>query len=407
MRSNILGRLLLLALISLNPGKSGSQHLTGIPTDGFLAAESMKCDGKTDDTPAFNALIAGAFSDSGPPQAPVELQTIQLPAGKCRFASAPNIIPAGIKIAGSNGNRNGTWLIADYNEANHQNGFLTWDGSFRAAGGGLGGGLEHVHISKGSAKTGGTAIRLIGVNDDHRAGFMMFNDLYINSVFGAPGYWHHHFVADGTCCTAQGSNGIRDIILSNFYFGQSKSPQDGESILILNAVHAYLTNGLVFASEHGGIRISGLDGTDNRMSHDVLITNVNILGSLYIGNTDGIVYSGWLAGKLTTTNPSRNCFISGVIEGSVSNAGRCGIITNDRISVAGPIGTTDDDSAGILTMQNGSATRYFSHKFQTPPVCTASDNQEAFPVRVMVFPDRLTVKGHGNHKISYICVARE
>src|SRR5207237_3039023 len=163
---------------------------------------------------------------------------------------------------------------------------------------------DNVHISIRSAQPGGTAIRLIGINDDHRAGFMMFNDLYINSVFGSPGDWHHHFFADGSCCTAQRSNGIRDIILSNFYFGQSKSPQDGESILILNTVHAYLTNGLVFASGHGGIRISGLDGTDNRMSHDVLITTVNILGSIYIGDRDGIVDDGSLAGMVSATNHS-------------------------------------------------------------------------------------------------------
>jgi len=407
MQRNLFRYLLLVFLVfvaAFGLSSAYSQSASPVSRLRILSAKNMKCDGNTDDTPAFNTLISRAVSGNGPAQAPVELRTIQLPTGKCRFASAPRVIPAGIKIIG-NGNRNGTWLIADYNESNHQNGFLTWDGSFRLLGGGAGGGLEHLHISKGSGKVGGTAIRIAGIDDGHRASFMVFDDLYINSAFGAPGYWHHHLIADGRCCTAEGSNGIRDIILNNFHFGQSKPP-DGASILIFNGVHFYITNGLIFASDGGGIRISGQDGADNHMSHDILITNVNILGTLYIEHADGIVYSGWLAGQLTTAD-SKNCFISGVIQGAIANAGGCAIVTTDLISTSGPIQTNDDDFAGTLVMHNGNATHHFNHKFHIPPVCIASDNQAASPVRVTVDIDGLTVSGQDNHQISYICIARE
>jgi hypothetical protein len=372
---------------------------------GIVHADSMKCDGKSDDTAAFNLLISSAVSDVGPAAAPIELQTLQLPGGKCRFASAPKFIPAGIKILG-NANRNGTWLIADYNEVAPQNGFLTWDGSFRAMGSGLGGGLQHVHISKGSGKTGGTAIKLVGSDDNHRAGFMLFEDIFINSVFGAAGFWHHHFIIDGSCCTTNGSNGVRDIILNDFHFGQSEPPQTGDSILIRNAVHVYLSNGLIFTSPKGGIHVTGVDAAENRSSHDVLISNVNIEGSLTFENVKGATYNGWLAGKLVTTPTATKCYISGVIEGAIENAGECGLSTDKETMVSEVLTSPSDDVAGRLILTNGSGIYRFKHRFSQPPVCTASDSDSSSPVRVYTTESTLTIAGRANDTVTYICVAK-
>jgi hypothetical protein len=365
----------------------------------------MRCDGKTDDTAAFNALITAAVTDKGPAAAPVELQTIQLPAGKCLFTSAPKPIPAGIKILG-NANRSGTWLIADYNETAPENGFLTWNGSFPALGSGAGGGLEHVHISKGSGRTGGTAIKLMGGDDAHRASFMIFNDLYVNSSFGAPGFWHHHFVADGACCTTKGSNGVRDIVLNNFHFGQSQPPQEGDSILIRNAVHFYVSNGLIFTSPKGGIHVTGVDAAENHASHDVLISNVNIEGSLILENVVGAIYSGWLAGRLATTTTATKCYISGIIEGAIDNAGACGLSTDQETSVTQVLASRSNDVAGRLTLTNGSGVYTFKHRFSQPPVCTASDSDSPSPVRVTATDSMLTIAGRANDNVTYICVAK-
>jgi hypothetical protein len=376
------------------------------PIRGFLVADTMKCDGVTDDTAAFNQLVAQAISDKGPSQAPMELQTITLPSGKCRFASAPKAIPAGIKIVG-NQNRSGTWLVADYSESNPNSGFLTWDGSFRAAGSGSGGGLESLHISKGSGKTGGSAIKLAGTDDAHRVGFMVFNDLYINSAFGAPGYWHRDFLIDGSCCTTQGSNGVRDIVLTNFHFGQSQPPDEGGTILVLNGVHVYMSNGLVFTSQRGGVHITGLDTSDNRSSHDVLMSNVNIEGSLIIEKAQGVSYSGWLAGKLTTINGVRNCFISGTLEATIDNAGRCGIASEQEIFTPGIVAASSPDAAGTLRLTNGTGVYRFQRKFKSVPICTASDNDAAAPIRVTMDSSQLTITGVGNHLVSYICIGRD
>lgn len=373
---------------------------------GFLAAESMKCDGRSDDTAAFNALTKAAVSDKGPAAAPVELQTIQLPSGKCRFATAPSPITAGIRIVGSD-NRNGTWLVADYNESKPDNGFLTWNGAFSAAGGGIGGGLDHLHISKGSGKTGGTAIKVEGIDSAHRSGFMTFNDLYINSAFGSPGYWDHHFVADGSCCTDKGSNGVRDIILTNFHFGQSQPQAEGESILLRNVVHAYISNGLIFTSQRGGIHVTGMDSADEHSSHDILISNVNIEGSLILDDTEGVTFEGWLAGRLVMTATVRKCYVSGVIEGSIQNAGQCALSTNQQVLVPQALMSRGDDFAGSIQLQNGSAVYRFSHAFPKPPVCTASDEDNISPVRAKSTASDLTLTGHANDRVDYVCIGKE
>jgi hypothetical protein len=392
-------------LFSFWPTHSYSQGTTGSRT-GFLIAESMKCDGRSDDTAAFNALTSAAVSDKGPSQAPVELLTIQLPPGKCRLATAPNPITAGIRILG-NGNRNGTWLIADYNEPKPDNGFLTWNGSFSSAGGGGGGGLQHLHISKGSGKTGGTAIKIEGIDGAHRSAFMTFDDLYINSAFGASGYWDHNLIADGSCCTTKSSNGVRDIILTNFHFGQSQPQVEGESILVRNVVHMYISNGLIFTAQHGGIHVTGIDAADEHSSHDILISNVNIEGSLILDNVEGATFDGWLAGRLATAATARKCYISGVIEGSIQNAGQCALSTDQQFLVPQELMSRSDDLAGSIKLQNGSAVYKFTHAFMKPPVCTASDEDSPSPVRIQISPTELILTGHNSDKIDYICIGKQ
>lgn len=372
---------------------------------GFIRADSMKCDGKTDDTAIFDGVVTSAVSDHGPAAAPVELQTIQLPSGKCRFASAPKPIPAGIKILG-NANRNGTWLIADYDEADPNNGFLTWNASYPALGGGLGGGLEHVHLSKGDAKIGGTAIKLSGRDDMHRSGFMVFNDIYINSAFGAAGYWHRNFFIDGACCTTPGSNGIRAIMLTNFHFAQSRPPHEGESILVRNGVHIHMNNGVVFASQQGGITVTGFSPRNHESSDDVLISNVQIEGALVIDNVEGFVFSGWVAGKVQTGLAARRCFVSGLVEGAIDNRGHCGITTDEQTFIPNVLFIAGKDSAGHLTLENGLARHRFIHPFPVAPICTASDNNGASAVRVVSTPSELTVSGVADHSVSYICVGQ-
>jgi hypothetical protein len=373
---------------------------------GFIRADSMKCDGKSDDTAAFNALIASAVSDTGPAAAPVELQTLQLPGGKCRFASAPKPIPAGIKILGI-ANRNGTWLIADYNEPVPENGFLTWNASFRESGSGIGGGLEHVHISKGSAKIGGTALKVTGQDDAHRSGFILFNDIYINSAFGAPGYWHHHLVADGTCCTTSGSNGVRDVMLTNFHFAQSRPPREAESILIINAVHVHIVNGVIFSSQAGGIKIMGLSAGHNELSDDVLISNVQVEGTLILDGVEGLVFSGWLAGRLFTTPSSTRCYISGIIEGAIDNKAHCAISADQVTSVPNLLSAEDTDNAGQIRLVGGVASYQFKHKLSVVPICTASDTDSPAAVQVTVRQSELILHGKGDDTISYVCLARE
>jgi hypothetical protein len=365
----------------------------------------MKCDGKSDDTAAFNALTSATVSDKGPSQAPVELLTIQLPSGKCRFATAPNPITAGIRVLG-NGNRNGTWLIADYNESKPENGFLTWNGSFPSAGGGSGGGLQNVHISKGSGKTGGTAIKIEGIDSTHRSSFMAFEDIYVNSAFGASGYWDHNMVADGSCCTAKGSNGVRDIVLTNFQFGQSQPQAEGESILIRNVVHMYISNGLIFTAQRGGIHVTGMDSADEHSSHDILISNVNIEGSLIVENVEGATFDGWLAGRLVTAPTARKCYISGVIEGSIQNLGQCALSTDQQSSVPQKLISGSDDLAGSIKLQNGSAVYKFTRAFTKPPVCTASDEDSPSPVRIQITTNALTFTGQNSDKIDYICIGK-
>src|SRR5262249_7364412 len=199
----------------------------------------------------------------------------------------------------------------------------------------------------------------------------------------------------------------RDIVLTNFHFGQSQPPDEGGTILVVNAVHVYMSNGLVFTSQRGGIHITGLDNSDNRSSHDILMSNVNIEGWLIIEKAQGASYNGWLGGRLTTVSGVRNCFISGTLEAAIDNAGRCGIASEQEIFTPGIVAVANPDSAGTLKLSNGTGVYHFQRKFKIAPICTASDNDAAAPLRVSIDLSQLTITGQGDHQVTYICIGRD
>ena len=242
-------------------------------------------DGSTDNTAKFNAAVQAACAAHG--------KALFFPAGEWRFASRPAPIGCGLWIEGEgNGSnpRNGTALIADYNEVEVARGFLSWDGSY-AHNVGTGGGISNLSIYKGGERNGGTALKLTGVDDNHRAGFFTISDVVVSGAGNQPGTWNKDLVIDGSCCTTLSAQGIRDIHIRNFWASMAKGP--GDAVQISNGVQLFWYGGEVFgagARAPVGITIEG-SGSTTGNSTNIWLFGLYLTGDLNVANAKNVYCS--------------------------------------------------------------------------------------------------------------------
>jgi len=270
-----------------------SSHPNPIPAASAPAASArwdansmgLLGDGASDNTAKFNAAVQAACAAHG--------KALFFPAGEWRFASRPAPIGCGLWIEGEgNGSnpRNGTALIADYDDAEVARGFLTWDGSY-AHNLGTGGGISNLSIYKGGSRKGGTALKLTGEDDNHRAGFFTISDVVVSGAGSPQGRWNKDLVIDGSCCTAASAQGIRDIHIRNFWAAMAQGP--GDAVLISNGVQLFWYGGEVFGAGAGasvGISIEG-SGTTTGNSTNIWLVGIYLTGDLNVANAKNVYCS--------------------------------------------------------------------------------------------------------------------
>lgn len=373
-----------------------------------------KADGGVDITPAFNAALDAAMPQS---------RTIYFPCGRYRFASRPKAIESGVRIrgCGSTGSTSsyGTALIADYDESGAEEGFLTWNGAYKKGGsgccGGTGGGLENVSIYKGSGKKGGTAIKITGLDDGHRAGYTTISDVLVSSTGG--GTWDHNLIIDGTCCMTPHAQGVRDTYINNFWAAQSTLPN--QSVLLKSAVQVFWHGGEIMPAGSGtnpGITITG--GSEiTHQSVNIFISDVYVAGTLNISNAFSVSFRGLVGADATIEASASNVFLGGLVGGKLLNRStNATIVTNQSIDLPPGRGVTTSgirsgtpestDLAGQISLVDGRGNYRFKTPYKSPPVCVAQDLTAARPTGISVTNEEIKISGVGADQINFICVGR-
>jgi hypothetical protein len=371
-------------------------------------------DGVADNTAAFNAAVAAAMPKSF---------SIFIPCGIFRFASKPNPIGTGIKIVGCGSAGStpgyGSALLVDYDEAAPEEGFLTWNGAFSGPDGccaGTGGGLEQISIYKAPARKGGTAIKITGIDDGHRAGYTTLSDVLVSGR-GA-GTWDHNLMIDGACCTTPGGQGVRDTYISNFWAAGALAAN--QSVLLRSAVQVFWHGGEVMPAQGGsntGITITG-GGVATQQSINVFISDVYIAGNLSISNASTVSFRGYVGGAATIDKSVSNAVLSGMVGGSIINGSPTATIETNQLFtlppgkqiVASGIATgsaNSTDLAGQIRLVAGKGSYKFTRSYAAQPICVAQDVTAPKPVALSVTNLGFSLTGFGIDYVSFICIARK
>ena len=163
---------------------------------------------------------------------------------------------------------------------------FVWDGS-GAANAGTGGGLKDCLIVKADGHQGGTAIKVIATDDDHRPGEMVFDNVLVYGVgrtpgkFGMGGLWSRCAVFDRTACNTAGARGVRSIHLRKLRCAEAMIAN--ETVLTNQVTHffsfglavdkgdAMVAQGVTLKGINDGIYICGssISGTFTIVANDV------------------------------------------------------------------------------------------------------------------------------------------
>jgi hypothetical protein len=369
-------------------------------------------DGVADNTAAFNAAVVAAMPKSF---------TVFIPCGVFRLASRPNSIGTGIKIVGCGSAGStvgyGSSLVADYDETLPQEAFLTWNGSNGggACCAGTGGGLEKISVFKGAGKTGGTAIKITGTDDGHRAGYTTISDVLVSSIGG--GTWDHNLIIDGSCCVTPETQGVRDTYINDFWAGQATWPD--QSILLRSAVQVFWHGGEVIPARVGansGITLTGgIEAT--QQSVNVFISDVYVAGTLTISNATNISFRGYVGGAATIDKTASNLVLAGIVGGAITNGSLTATLqTNQLLTlpqgkqiVASGLATgstASTDLAGQLKLVAGKGSYKFTHSYSSAPICVAQDATAPKPIAISISNLGFSITGFATDTISFICIAR-
>lgn len=288
-----------------------------VPDQISIVAFGGKGDGAFDNTAAFESAVRAASAKS---------QSIYFPCGIFRFVRKPVSLPSGIRLVGcgsvGSNEQYGSNLLVDYDEPQPEVGFLTWDGSFGRGQGkccaGTGGGIDHLIIVKATHRSGGTAIKLTGSEDNYRAGFFNIDDVMVHAA--GDGSWQHDLVIDGTCCKTPNSQGVRDTHITDFFAAQAVSGD--QAVLFKNATQVFWYGGMIFpakSAKSSGLTITGLSESPYLASTNIFISDVYMTGGMVIDNARNVIFSGMIGGDLRVSSAAKMAMISGLIGGEIVN----------------------------------------------------------------------------------------
>jgi hypothetical protein len=376
-----------------------------------------KGDASTDVTPAFNAAIVAASSKS---------LSVIFPCGTYRFASRPNPIETGIRIRGCGSTGStvgyGTAFVADYDENSHEEGFLTWNGAYKKGPSGCcagtGGGIENVTIYNGAGKKGGTALKITGIDDQHRAGFSTISDVLVTSIKASS--WDHDLIIDGECCITLHAQGVRDTYINNFWGTQAIAPD--QSVLFRGAVQVFWHGGEIAPASAGarcGVTITG--GNDiTQKSTNIFISDVYVAGNLRISNSRSISFRGLVGGDASIQADASDVILGGIIGGRLLNLSPSATVDTNRMMDIPPEASLTarsirtgsqqaTDLAGSCISKANQCTYLFTGSYSLHPICVANDETTAgAPVKVSYTAAKsVTFRTLGAEDVvDFVCIAR-
>lgn len=267
------------------------------------AQVTLDCSG--DATGPWNKVMADAVTNSS-------IRTLLVPTGQCFFNSRPMPNTVGVTVKGQGIAHSA--LIAAYHPGSTTEQFIHFDGGTPGA---RGGGMVGLTICK-TGNSGGRAIMVSGYNDSQRAGYLLFDDLYITTC--ASGSWWRNFDIDGINIQDPGGQGVRNITIRDSYGFCATDA----NIYARNAVHLTIRGGAYVIGTGtcagvGKIRITGggsqlANSTD--FSIDTKVYGDIVLEQCDIGHVSGIVTGNV---SIATSCTNRGALVAQV-NGTITNS---------------------------------------------------------------------------------------
>jgi hypothetical protein len=215
-------------------------------------------------TAAFATAVADSVRRNHTP--------ILFPAGEYRVDGELSL-PEGIMVLGSGSQGSGQqWGVTI---VHHSNGHcFNWNNT-GASFAGTGGGLQNFLILKETGFAGGSAVRVVNVDDLHRSGEMIFRNIL--AYGNGTGLWDHGLEIDGTATNTSGARGVRSVLIEKFRCADCQV--SGQYIYLNQVVHCFSTY-METDTGHGvgdaGITVAG--NADN-----VLLSGLNVGGTFTVG----------------------------------------------------------------------------------------------------------------------------
>lgn len=314
-----------------------------VPGESTFEAYGGVGDGVTDNTAAFNAVLAAG------------VQTLLLGTGKVyRFSSAVNTITYGLKIVGAS---KSTTVLDFYQTSGN---CLRYTGE--SGGGGM---IEKLSIRNRGGATLTSAIYLQSQAAGGSPDYFALHDVNITG-YTTSDLYSYGLLIDGNLRTA---SGIRDVTVNNVSIFNTTS----SSWEVRNGRDIVLDGLSCFATGTGGVNLGQIDGADASTKSVTVRLNAN-MGDLYMDHASTVdvdgVYQGVYASANTSSFNIKGIATSVTIDASATN-GRVAVqhgatISNSSSStivatVGGPASSTDnaiarfDGTTGRL-VQNSAVT---------------------------------------------------
>ena len=254
-------------------------------------------DGVTDDLPAFNLAVAASNVLGN--------KTIWVPNGVYKINGTLTMTQGTmIMCEGSQGSNEDYGTVFEHYGTGD---CFVWNGNGTAFTG-TGGGLQNCLILQ-TGGPGGTTIKVIATDDNHRPGEMVFHNILAYAKESAASLWTRGLVIDGTACNTAGARGVRHVHMKKCRFAETSQAQE---CIVLNQVTHFFAQGLstdVGNGVDGDLLLKGINDS-------VFINGIELGGDLRIiansasNATTNIHIDGYIAGFFQNDDTTTNGIIS-------------------------------------------------------------------------------------------------
>jgi hypothetical protein len=243
-------------------------------------------DDSHDDTAAIQAAITQAAADHN--------RTVFFPCGTYKVTTT-EVVPQGVFLKGS-GSQGSTVQYGTTIDFQSNSDLFKWDSSGASASS-TGGGISNMLILKATTfNGGGRAVYCLAIDDNHRPGEMLFQNVLIAGV--GTGTWSRCMHFDGTACNTSGTVGLRSVYLYKVRVAGATTAN--QSILFDQVVHLEAA-GLEIDDGNGG----GSPGMEFSHGCDgVVMPGLEIYGSIVVDDAVNVITLGGRCNTLTVNDAS-------------------------------------------------------------------------------------------------------